>query len=202
MKVVYFFINGIATYPGDAKNWNKRAAVWLALNNCQAHGLLDEYFTTAATVWIHAHERAKVFAGLLNQFRGWDIRVVAHSNGCNVALDAMRIAHSIRVSELHLVAGACNGNFHENGLNWMLKKEQVGRVRIYRGGRDWAMRLCCMIAGHFLFGISLRDKPLGLAGATNVAPAQANKVEDFYEPTFGHSTWWAGRQFDQTMRRF
>ena len=206
MKTVYFMVNGIATLPGNQKNWNARAVSWIHQDKdhyrAGHRAQLDEYFTTALTVWIHSHERAETFAKLLNQFYGWRIIIVAHSNGCHVALDAMRIAHSVKIHALHLVAGAVDGNFRRNGLNWMLKKGQVGDVRIYRGGRDWAMRLCCLIAGKLLFAISLRDKPLGLAGAKDVDPVVADQVMEIIEPAFGHSDWWHPDNFNRTMKRF
>jgi len=202
MKTVYFFINGIATYPGNAKNWNKRAAVWLTINQSQCHGLLDEYFTTALTVWIHEKARAETFAHLLDQFYGWRIVIVAHSNGCHVAVDALRIAHSVKIHRLHLVAGAVDGNFQRNGLNWMLKKGQVEDVRVYRGGQDYAMRICSTLAGKALFGIYLTGGPLGLTGPTQVDPAQAHRVLDYIQTDYGHSTWWHPDNFDRTMRLF
>ena len=202
MRIVYFFVNGIATWPGCAKNWNKRAAVWLTLEKPACHGLLDEYFTTALTVWIHERERAEAFAALLDQFYGWRIIVVAHSNGCHVTLDALRIAHSVPVHALHLVAGAVNGNFERNGLNWMLEKGQVQDVRVYRGGKDYAMRLCSTLAGRALFGIYPADRPLGLTGPVNVNPALAHRVLDYIQSDYGHSTWWHPKKFDQTMKLF
>ena len=202
MKTVYFFINGIATWPGDHKNWNKRAAVWLALNHPEHHGILDEYFTTALTVWINARDRAEDFADLLRQFKGWRIVIVAHSNGCHVAVEALKIAHEVQVQVLHLVAGAVDANFARNGLNWMLKKAQVGKVCVYRGGRDHAMRICSLLAGKVLFNIGLDDKPLGLSGAFNVDQFVSDRVAEYVEPKYGHSTWWKPENFDRTMKLF
>jgi pimeloyl-ACP methyl ester carboxylesterase len=201
MKQIIFFVNGIATWPGDSKNWNKRAVTWTHLNTSDLRGQLDEYFTTALTVWVHAKDRAENFAELLQQFDGWDIIIVAHSNGCHVALDALRIAHSVKVRKLHLVAGACDGNFARNGLNWMLKKGQVGSVAVYRGGKDWAMRLCSTLGGKALFGIYLGDKPLGLGEPQNVDQfIETDRVKEVFEPAFGHSTWWSPKYFDASMR--
>ena len=207
MKTIYIAVNGIATWPGDARNWNKRFVTWINLDAehyaAGDRAENDEYFTTAATVWIHARDRAKAFADLLDQFYGWRIIVVAHSNGCHVAVDALKIATSVKIDALHLVAGAVDGNFRRNGLNWALKKGQVGRVVVYRGGKDWAMRLCSTLAGKALFGVYLGDKPLGLAGAQDVDQfIETDRVREVFEPTYGHSSWWADENFDATMKLF
>lgn len=209
-RTIYFFVNGIATWPGDARNWNKRAVTWMHLHTPHA-AQNDEYFTTALTVWIHARRRAREFATLLRQFSGtqhkccgYKIVIVAHSNGAAVALAALKLAHWPRVEALHLVSGACDGNFERTGLNGALHCSKVGQVVVYIAGRDVAMRAEDTLAGKALFGIYAGDRPLGLAGPQKLAPdlKGTERVVTLTESKFGHSSWWAAKHFDETMRRF
>jgi pimeloyl-ACP methyl ester carboxylesterase len=200
-RTIKFFVNGIATLPGSAKNWNARAVSWTHLNT-DDRGQMDEYFTTALTVWLHEKERAWTFLSLLRQFSGWDIIIVAHSNGCHVTVDALNLGPDIKVKALHLVAGAVDGNFERNGLNSMLRQSRVGSVKVYRGGKDVAMRLCSTLAGKALFGVYAGDQPLGLTGSREVDPQVKERVADYLQPNFGHSTWWQPEYFDSTMMQF
>ena len=204
-QTIYFCVNGIQNWPGNPKNWNKRGCTWLHLNT-PFKAQCDEYFTTALTVWIKRQERAKTLAALIRQFAGWRIIIVAHSNGGWVAVNALNLLKwQIPIAALHLVSGACDGNFTRNGLNDGLKTGVLSFCGVYIAGKDKAMRVEETLAGRCLFGIYPGDKPLGLGGATQVWSGVANNPSRFKTVTqddYGHSDWWLPANFDGTMKYF
>lgn len=204
-KTIYICVNGIQCYPGDPTLWNKRACSWVHLNT-PFRAQCDEYFTTALTVWIHQKARAETLATLIRQFKGWRIIIIAHSNGAWVAVNALNLIHwEIPIAELHLVSGACDGNFTRNGLSYGLKTGNLGFCGVYIAGNDMAMRIEETLAGRCLFGIYHGDKPLGLGGATGVWSGvvnDSNRFRTMTQPGYGHSDWWLPQNFERSMRGF
>jgi len=136
----------------------------------------------------------------LDQYRdGWEITMVGHSNGCDVILDALwgGAQWAQREAALHLVCGACESNFHRNGLNTLLSSEMIGRVSVYVAKKDVALRLARSWAGKLLgYGT------LGLHGPKYVSPGVAEKVETIEWPSYGHSDCWEDGEFSETMGNF
>ena len=202
--LIVWCINGIQTWPGSPRNWNKKACIWLARHfpDSPVKGLADEYWTTALTSWIQRRQRARAFANALGQFGGIRNVIVAHSNGCTVALDALQMLRwMIHVEALHLVSGACDSNLERNGINSGLRSGALGKCCVYIAGKDQAMRIEDTLAGRSLFGLGW-DKPLGLAGPKNLDPLSISKVRMIRKADFGHSTWWEKQNFDNTMKFF
>jgi hypothetical protein len=143
---------------------------------------------------------------LIAQFKGWRIILVAHSNGAWVAVNALNLLHwSVPIAELHLISGACDGNFTRNGLNFGLKTGLLGFAGVYVAGKDMAMRVEETLAGRCLFGIYPGDKPLGLAGASEVwsgVKDDPRRFKTITEDDYGHSGWWRGDAFGRTMKCF
>lgn len=207
MKPIWIFVPGVLNWPGDSKGWERAGCPWMLLN-ADTPGFDNSYFTTPATVWIHRKRRAEALADLLNDFNGKrEINIAAHSNGTEVVCDALKLASSVRVNAVHLVAGAVSADFYENGLNQALGDFRVQTVTCYRGGKDLAMRLENFKLGKILFGLR-GGRPLGLAGPMKVdlnfiKIGHARwRVREFVEPSYGHSTWFSDANFDATMRRF
>lgn len=197
-RTVYLFVNGVATWPGNYTNWNKRAVTYA---NLRAYGKAEafEYFCTWLTRPFREDQRAKHFARAIREYSnaGWNIVCVGHSNGCDVILDGLKACDWPRVEVLHLVCGACEADFTRNGLNLALAKNRVGKVFVYCAESDWALRCAHTIAGKLLgYGT------LGLHGALRVAPSVKDRVGELWWKHYGHSTCWLPEHFEKTMSHF
>jgi hypothetical protein len=73
-KTIYLFVNGIATWPGNFTNWNKRA-VTFTHTHTDFRAEAFEYFTTPLTRPFKEDQRAKHFARAIKEYSqaGWNI---------------------------------------------------------------------------------------------------------------------------------
>ena len=197
-KTIYLFVNGITTWPGNYSNWNKRAVTYTHLRT-EHRAEAFEYFCTMVTRPFREDQRAKHFARSLHEYSraGWKIVCVGHSNGCDVILDGLKRAEWPRVEAVHLVCGACEGDFSRNGLNYALAAERVGRVWVYNAEKDWALPLA-----HTLPGKILGYGTLGLDGALHIADQVKDRVIQTWWKGYGHSTCWLPQNFSPTMMNF
>jgi hypothetical protein len=197
-RTIYLFVNGIATWPGNFTNWNKRA-VTFTHTHTEVKAEAFEYFCTAITRPFRADERAKHFARALREYSrlGWNIVVVGHSNGCDVILTGLKRAGWPRVDAVHLVCGACESDFEVNGLNRALREKKIGEVFVYCAHEDWALPLA-----HTLPGKILGYGTLGLDGAIHIAEDVKLQVNQQWWKRFGHSTCWLPDHFHATMKNF
>jgi hypothetical protein len=197
-KTIYLFVNGIACWPGNFTNWNKRA-VTFTHTHTENRAEAFEYFTTPLTRPFKEDQRTKHFARALHEYgrAGWQIVCVGHSNGCDVILDGLKRAQYPRVEAVHLVCGACEADFAANGLNYALTFRRIGRVCVYNAERDWALPLA-----HTLPGRLLGYGTLGLHGALHVAEAVKDAVGQWWWKDYGHSTCWLPEHFAATMKHF
>jgi hypothetical protein len=197
-RTIYLFVNGVAAWPGNFTNWNKRAVTWTHTHTA-ARAEAFEYFCTLLTRPFRDDQRARHFARAVREYSrlGWKIVCVGHSNGADVILDGLRHAGWPRVEALHLVCGACEADFSHNGLNYALHFAKVGHVFVYRAGHDVPLRLA-----HSFTGWLLGYGTLGLHGARRVAKNIQDCVGDLCWENYGHSTCWLPEHFDFTMGHF
>jgi hypothetical protein len=115
--VHYIFVNGIFTVPGE-HNWTDAAVKWIQTNAPEATAEEFEYFTTAfwrnATDWWLGRQLAKRIRTLVGAGAG--LVIVAHSNGADVVLDALRRCGYPKISQLHLLSPACAEDCEVSGL--------------------------------------------------------------------------------------
>jgi len=206
-KTIFFFERGIMgwkTLFGGWFNWPNQAVSWIHRHTgCRAQTLL--YFVDALFAGLTRERRAKWFRDMLSQYpdsEGWEIHICAHSEGTATVLESLRLACWPKIKALHLVSGACDGDFERNGLNHALEHGRISEVFVYVAGKDAAMKLEDTIIGHWCFGIRMKDKPLGLTGPINMREHLMSQVIEIYEPTFGHSDWFTRSNFNKTMGRF
>ena len=192
-KTVYIYVCGIMTFPGESGNWTGKAVTWTQTRP-ELPAEKIEYFSPGLfSRSIGQEARAEKLVKTLNEYlsRGRRIILVAHSNGCDVALDALQQMGWPRIEALHLISGACEADFDQNGLNLALALERIGRVVVYVAKRDIALYLAASPLGR-CFGYG----DLGRTGPVN----QDFPVETVVEPEFGHSDWFHGDHFEVTMR--
>ncbi len=187
---IIIYVNGILTFPGEARNWNSRAVTWTHTNS-EARAEKLEYWAGPIDRIFGQKKRAEKLALLLRHYGGWQVNVVGHSNGADVILDCLRDHKGLPcIERLHLVCGACEADFCRNGLNLAVIQGRVGSITVYVAGRDHALALAHSIPGRLLgYGT------LGLSGALNAtAPIREVRWDNY-----GHSTCFDGGHFDQTM---
>ena len=201
MKRVYIAINGILNFPGGSRNWTGRAVTWLHLHDpdCQAEKV--EYFCTILGRALGQPKRERKLFSTLGWYQNHEIHLIGHSNGCAVILQGMqRHPDFPKIEHLHLVSGACEASFMANGLNHHLITNKIGKVSVYVGGEDRAMKFARRHPARWLgYGC------LGYAGPLDVAGPVAGLVRVVKQDPwswYGHSTCWQDENFDQTMRNF
>ena len=205
--------NGILTVPGDAKDWNARGVTYINTHFIE-YGItadLCQYFCGPIGRAFWQRGREKKLANLIKSYltAGFEVVLVAHSNGCDVAIGALQRLGWPLIKALHLFSGATESDFRFNHLNWAVSLRKIGDVFVYVAGKDrwlriarWPIGELLGYDGEFHWGnlFSFRGS-LGLNGPVNVsADAQAH-VHKIEEPSFDHSTWWAGGNFERSMER-
>lgn len=214
MKRAFFLVNGINTFPGSSKNWNGRGVTYIHAKYESEPWKAEkiEYFCGPIGRAFGQRNRADKLYRTLSFYRRYDDRVIiAHSNGCDVAVSMLQQHIDWpNISHLHLVCGATNANFNENGLNKWLMLGRIQHVHIYCARFDHLLRLAHSWAGQLLgydgqVGLHHRDATLGLHGPTAVDKSVRNRVhviKDGRWLTYGHSDCWHDDNFDGTMANF
>lgn len=200
-KTIYIFERGIMGWEsivGDWKNWPNQAIVWTFKNTLHSAQTLT-YFTGPILAGITRHWRANQFAKLLQQYAGWRIRGVAHSEGTATWLLAWRLAGHPPVDELHLICGACNSDCDLNGINRAVKLGRVRKLVSYVAERDGAMKLEDTYIGSACFGLQCGGTPMGLKGPENMTPETQRLMTVKRWKRFGHSDCFLRHNFDSTM---
>ena len=193
MKTICVYVNGIMTWPGSSKNWNRRAVT-------RTHGTTDyraeslEYlslplFSRALGQRRRAQKLLKKLYWYADEYAYERIVLVGHSNGCDVISDALKklIPTAISIDSVHLIAPACHSDFIKNGFNrWVGTK-----FHVYIGEKDKALWLANLKPARWLgYGA------LGKLGPQNVSEGIDVTVT---RKSFGHSGWFEGLDWDDTM---
>ena len=197
MKRVIIYVNGILTKPGDLRDWNLRACIWTQINS-DFKATPFEYFCDVFGRAFGQTRRAEKLADVIQAYKDFDITLVGHSNGCAVILAALnQMIVYPKINAVHLVSAACEADFVRNGLNEALESGKVGKVFVYRGGKDWALKLASGWLGRLLgYGV------LGLHGAQNVTAMARNGLGELIWPDYGHGDCFLPEHFDRTMKHF
>jgi hypothetical protein len=186
-KLVYIWVNGILTFPGDSNNWNGKAATWINIHTPHKSEKI-EYFVGPISRAFGQKKRSEKLARTMEFYKDWDIILGGHSNGCDVILDALNVMKPTNVKALHLISAACEADFERNGLNNL----NINDVHVYIAGKDRALQLAASWVGHILgYGI------LGKIGPQNAKM----KVETFLKSEFDHTDWFSKENFEYTMER-
>ncbi len=207
---VYIYIPGILCDPGEADGWTDRAVTWTHVNS-PFRGEKYEYWSSWWNRRPHQQERAEKLARMLWHYEHakkgpYEAVLVAHSNGCDILLRALRVKINgnltgLPIAEIHLFAAAAEADMKTNGIPELLRSGRVYSIRFYQSGQDARMRQA-----------ALSQKLLGWAGLGygtlgGVAPNKLQFLLSGYratviaQPNYGHSTWFErGERFEATMR--
>ena len=185
----FLFINGILTRPGSSLNWTARAVTWV--NTLTPHKAEKiEYFTSVLMRPLNNRQRAEKLAATLDHYlkAGYEVTIAAHSNGCDVALDALKSRAWPKIKALHLISAANSGDFNKNGLNASL--DRIADLHVWIAEKDWALALAGTLPG----------KLLGYGTLGRTGPINAKRPVHVRRASFGHGDWFADDQLDHTLR--
>ena len=198
-RIVYIYVNGINSWPGTADGWTDRAVTWThtRTEHCAEK---FEYWSGPFTRRMRQQWRAEKLAKMMSFYRARNIiiRLVGHSNGCDVIIRAMKLV-GYKVDELHLIAPACSENMTENRLPYYLASGKVRQLTLYMAGNDRALRLAYLtepLLGLFGMGYGW----LGYVSPDQLEATFGTAARIVYEPHYGHSSWFDEHLFDRTMR--
>lgn len=200
----YLLVNGIrAEARGNVDEWPVLAEDWIENRTPHKAGRYG-YHVNFWDRWIWQRKHVKNVCTILSRKRAAapDARlfVVGHSNGAAIACAALAKDQTLRISELHLIAGAVDASFEKNGLNAAIERGQVKRVVCYCSGGDGALKLA-KESGRFLRKVGLGYGYLGLVGPRDVR-APEGVVREVWKNEYDHSSWFdGGARFDDTMAR-
>lgn len=192
---VFIFVNGILTSPGNSRAWTDRGVQWM--NNYAADGTVSdkfEYFTPALLRRFFQARNAANLAETLAQYPGGRLHLVGHSNGCDLIARAIRLT-SAPIASVHLIAAALERDFSKNGLGERLQRGQIGGVFCLCSRADQVLRYAARFSQIASLGL-LGYGDLGYRGASAPVPP---RVYHSWR-SMGHSEWFAGPNFDSTMR--
>ena len=210
---VLILVNGILTWPGDAKNWNKRGVTYINTGFYEMGICADlcEYFCGPVGRAVWQRRREEKLADLIEQYlrHDMDISIGAHSNGGDISIGALECLGWPRIRSLHLFSAATEADFRHNGLNRAIECRRVKNIYVYVAGCDTWLGLARWPVGELLGydgqwhwdNLCSLQGALGYNGPRNVSIAAAPAVHLHREPKFGHSEWWAGRNFVISMRQ-
>jgi len=144
--------------------------------------------------------RARNLARLIDSYKGNEIHLVGHSNGCDLICRALKQINT-PVETIHLIAPATDADFGKNGLNEALSMERLGKVYVYAGEDDWPMKLA-YYTRKVLSKIGLGYGSLGYNGPQNIADEDwvERRVTFRIYCDYGHSTFFKPQVFHTIMR--
>lgn len=198
-RKLYIYINGIFNWPGRSNGWTDRAVTWTHTNtDCYAEKL--EYYATFINSKKSRRIRADKFSNIIELYKEdvWDIVIVGHSNGCEVALKMMDDMKRY-VSSVHLISAACERDFGINGLNQKLIDGKIGKIHLYGSSGDLILKIASYsdwCSNIFSMGYGL----LGLKGPKNIDDMIKDRVFDHDDDSMGHSTWVNFKNFENTIK--
>jgi pimeloyl-ACP methyl ester carboxylesterase len=195
-RVVYFILNGIHTNPAQTDGWVDEAATLL---NRQTPDYVKpekfEYYTTALTRRLFQARRAEklLHKALGYAEDGWTVRMIGHSNGCDL-IARVALAADFRLDSVHLIAPAAEDKHFADAVI----QSKIRRVHIYGSENDKALQAAGLSAKLLNF-VGLGFGSLGLRGKA-LADCFPGRVFDHSRHHYGHSTWLGGLALPGTVR--
>ena len=200
-KIVFIFINGILNHPEDLHGWTDEACGHVAQQT-----VFDadryEYFTMPLLRPFKQAWRAKQIALLVEEWVGYEIVLVGHSNGCDLICRYLKTLSRKdillpKILQVHLIAGATDCSCKANGLNEVLKDGILGSAYIYCSLGDRALQKAKGWTG-WLRRFGLGYGWLGLGGPSEIDPDVLHKIHVIRNDMKDHGTWLA-EDFTETL---
>jgi len=197
MKRIFFFVNGIRTWPGDDRNWTGRA-VTATHTRTEHKAEKVEYVSLALLRPLAQARRARKLVRVQSFYNGWERILVVHSNGADVVLDALE-KQPFGIHHLILISPAVPAKEASEQLRRLMEAKLIHTCEIWVGKKDFPLHM----ASWFVVARLLGYGTLGLSGPLigNWDPATLSRLSVRTVPKFGHSDWFADEHFDETMGR-
>lgn len=183
---------------GGWGEWPNQAVAW-AHNQTEFKAQTLTYFTGPILAALTRKRRAASFLDMIRKYQGWNINIIAHSEGTATVLRSLRMGDWPKIGSLHLLCGACDSDCRSNGLNMALAKGAIDRLHVYVAGQDKAMKLEDTWIGCICFGLQTWGTPMGLDGPKFQTDGAIQRTTVHRWPTFGHSTCFEPVNFNATM---
>lgn len=184
---IIYFAHGI---DGNVCNGWERDWEWRVDDHYDAIGESYTYDMNSMQRGSRRQGYADILAGRIKAInanpRYSVLDLVGHSEGTDIITLALKQGGYAR--NVHLMGGACDASFDENGLNQALRDERVQRVYVYISPDDevlWAA------SSFWLWGPAL-GKAATLAEAEKqmqIHPAVRCRVEIVWKVGYRHSHW-------------
>lgn len=195
---IHIFVCGISNYPGSSHGWTDQAVTW-----CLERGLLAdkfEYLALPLSRWVMQSRRIANLQEVINRHHDKPLRLIGHSNGCDIICHAIAQGAVLENAVVHLISPATEADCEKNGLNQALREKRIRQLHVHWGGCDSAMKWA-----HFskvMVGwMGLGYGTMGQHGPKTIDPDVKNRVVLDYEKNFGHSTWFETRWMPLTMQK-
>lgn len=200
-RAVVVFVPGVLTWPGAARNWTGRAVTWTHISTPYRAEKVEYLSGPGASRLLGQRSRVQKLARTLEYYRGFDVTLVGHSNGCSVILGALKrlCPLQFRAGRVVFVAPVLDADCERNGINSLMRCGHIGRLDVFIGGRDWQAAVAGSWIGR-LFGYGA----MGVEGPRNCLKTRTRVT---CNADWGHSDWWgdgpavADAQFEWTMRK-
>lgn len=187
-------VPGLFTCPRDDDDWDNAAAKLVRATSRECFTL--QYWAGVILGKLAHPFRVRRLVKLLIANRQRHITIIAHSNGCRIAVDALR-HRDVMVEVLALVAAACDSNFVANGLNDAIRDTRVNQILVFKSRKDGALALAKRTAP-WLDRVGLDYGWLGLEGPRYLVGMFAWRVTVTDKP-IGHSDWLAPAHIESTL---
>lgn len=198
---VYIMVPGIHSQTGDHNNWAPIYSDCInALTNSK--GTEFRYFSTFATRRLKLTDHATEVRDLIMFYyaRGFEVILVAHSNGNEVCRRALSLLpEGFKVQALHAIAAATYKDFSQadDFQSWnTILSVKLNRMFVYCSDTDSALKRWAGLSKKFLGWIGLGFGQLGLRG-----PVKHNReaVTVLTGIGYDHGTWFDDEHFYRTL---
>jgi pimeloyl-ACP methyl ester carboxylesterase len=193
----FFLVNGIRSKTGDHAAWIRRADRWIDNSPGPDKAGFYDYYTLAIDRWRTFGRHVKTMGEiLLGHCKGpREVVAVGHSNGAALLCAALEKFPEIKLTNLHLIAGAVDPRCDKNGLNEALETGRVGFLHIWGSDNDCVLRMARNWRWLLGYGDMGRVGPMGLSADA------ARCTLRVWNNKFDHSTWFEPMHFEDTMQR-
>ena len=199
MKPAFLFINGVRCDPEDRDLW-----VWRAhrhVDRLGAESVPFPYHTWAVLRFseqtghvVDVARELHILYTELDPLR--PVVVAAHSNGVALVLAALKLIAPSPL-HLHLFAGAADPDCERNGLNAAIRAGKVASAAFYCSANDAALKWPARLSRWLTLGLGGYGD-VGRIGPKNYVAD--GRVRTVWDDRMGHSDWFAGANFERTMR--
>lgn len=201
LLVAYHGIRTGLTNP----NWTYRLQDWLIRNAVRAPVMITDHYKARPLPWVNwfknrAHGKAlanRVEMLAKRQDKWLPIDMVAHSNGCNIVLNALeRLAdRGVIVNRVIFIAGAIDNNPLQNGLMDLAIGGYLSRAEAWWSRSDKIIGMPSVVKWPY--------GDLGHTGwvndAGNPLPAAHPVFPGVERPGYGHCGWFAPEHIESTF---